>query len=111
MELAAVAAGIYFLTRDSEERKQLLKHQRESRREEEEITNDYPVLYSAVILIVVVFLILYIVAVFYISWNCNTKGSPNMGGFEKSLRAFLAALFPNIYIILYSFFWQDKCKT
>jgi len=110
MDLLTIAGGVYFLTQDNDEKKLLLKRQRELRNQQEE-EPEYNTAYTIAIAIVVIFIIIYMIAIFYISWNCNTKGSPNMNGFEKSLRAFLAALFPNIYIILYSFFWQNKCKT
>lgn len=57
-----------------------------------------------------IFNILIFAAAAYLSWSCNTKCYKQMGGIEKTIRAFFAGFFGIIYLIIYMISWSADCN-
>jgi hypothetical protein len=45
-----------------------------------------------------------------LSWECNSRCTPNMMQTEKLVRALIAGWFGFLYIILYFIFWSGNCN-
>lgn len=54
--------------------------------------------------------LLLIIGACYLSWSCNSAMYKDMGMLSKGIKAFFAALFAPLYLVLYFFLWQGECS-